>query len=322
LPDDDVKRERALLQVQQGDFKGYLENLTPLGPDDPALDSTVLEALARGFEATSFFDQAMGSLQRLVRQEPDNPRGHLLAGSILLRKRYAGQALEHFQTAVRQLPGALAPRLKLAECLLELGESRQAAAHLEALRKRYPRSPELLMSLAHLSEYRAQPAEAKRALRQLLDIEANHVDALVSLGRLEYRHDDPRDALVWLNRAIQMQPYKSEAWEAAARSHAALGNLDEEKRCLAEFARVGRELGEATRIAQLIMTEKANDLDLRIELAKRYERLHDPAKAIQWRLCTLHLDPRHAATHRALAELFERTGQPHRAARHRALARK
>ncbi len=70
------------------------------------------------------------------------------------------------------------------------------------------------------------------------------------------------------------------------------------------------------------MQEQVNDVSLRIDLAERYERLHEPAKAIQWRMCVLHLDPAHAPTHRALARLFEQTGQPHRAARHRGLAEK
>jgi predicted Zn-dependent protease len=321
LPDEELRRERALLQVQQGDFNGYRESLMPEGPNDPRLPPSVLEAMARGLEATSFFDQAVAMLQQLFQQDPENPRGNLLAGSIFLRKHHAAEALWYFQTAVRQLPDALVPRLRLAECLLELGQPREAATHLQALVERYPGNPEVLMAQARLAVYRAQPAEAKQVLRRLLTLKPNHVNALVALGRLEYRHGDPRDALICLNQAVEIQPYKLEAWEALAWCHAALGEPAEENRCLVEYARVGRELGEATRLALLVRQEKTDELDLRIELAERYERLHDTARAIEWRLCTLHLAPQHAATHRALADLFERTGQPHRAARHRALAK-
>ena len=131
----------------------------------------------------------------------------------------------------------------------------------------------------------------------------------------------PETALICLNQAVEIQPYKLEAWEALAWCHAALGEPAEENRCLVEYARVGRELGEATRLALLVRQEKADELDLRIELAERYERLHDTARAIEWRLCTLHLAP---STRRPTVRwpiCLKRTGQPHGAARHRALAK-
>ncbi len=321
LPAADVRRERALLQIQQGDFHGNIEYLQSetLGREPPP---DVLEAMVRGLEATLFFDQAVDCLQRLFVRETDHPAAHVLAGDILLRKRYAEPALHEFQTAVEQLPNAYRPRLRLAECLLEQGRTREAAAHLEALHERYADRPELMLAEARVAVYRAEPGAARGILHRLLAAHADHVDALVTLGQLEFRQGDPRDALPWLQRAIALHPDKPEAWETLARCHAALGESDAAKRSLAEFDRCSRELGEVTRRIVRVMQERPDDVLLRIDLAERYERLHEPAKAIQWRFCVLHLDPQHAPSHRALARLFAQTGQPHRAARHRALAEK
>jgi tetratricopeptide (TPR) repeat protein len=314
----EVKEERALLQVQEGDISGldYLKSIADGREPPPAL----LEALAYGMEATLFFDAAAECLQRLLQQEPDNPRARLLAGSIMLRKRYPSLALQEFEAAVRLLPNALTPRLRLAECLLDLGEPREAAAHLEVLEKQHADAPERLLVQARAAEYRAQPQRAREILNKLLAAQPAHVDALVAMGQLEYRDGEARQALPWLRRAIARHPDQAEAWECLARCYAALGESIEEKRCRAEFDRVTRALGEIRRLTVRVMQEKIDDIGLRIELAERYERLHEPGKAIQWRMCTLHLNPRHAATHGALADLFAETGQPHRAARHRALA--
>lgn len=320
-PPADVQRERALLQVQQGDFRGYIDYLqSSADGQEPPPD--VLEAMAHGLQATLFFDQAAMCLQRLLAQEPDHVRAHLLAGDILLRKRHAEPALHEFQAAVEQLPDAFQPRLRLAECLLELGRVRDAAAHLEALHARYADRPELMLAEARVAVYRANPNEAREILHRLLAAHPDRVDALVTLGRLEFRQGAPQRGLPWLEHAVALHPDHPEAWEALARCHGAVGDADAEKRCLAEFDRASRALGEVTRLIVRVMQEQPDDVNLRIDVARRYERLHEPVKAIQWRFCVLHLDPAHGPSHRALARLFDETGQPHRAARHRALAEK
>ena len=313
-PSEPVQRERALLQVQQGDFRGYLESLKST-LDSSAPPADVLEAMARGLEATLFFDQAAECLQRLFAQEPDHARGHVQAGNLFLRKRYAEPARHEFEAAVKQLPDAFRPRLRLAECLLDLGEVREAASHLATLAERYPDAPELLSAQARVAVYRARFAEARGILHRLLAAHPDHLDALIALGQLEYHQGDPKDALPPLERAVKRHPDKPDAWETLARCHAALRNADDAKRCLKEFDRASREFGEVTRLTVRLMQEQADDVKLRIEVAERYERLHEPAKAIQWRLCVLHVDPHHTPSQEALARLFEQTGQPHRAAR-------
>jgi predicted Zn-dependent protease len=234
--------------------------------------------------------------------------------------KYDDQAREHFERAVRRLPDARRPRLRLAECLLKLGEAREAERHLRALDERSPDDPGVLLALARLHEYRGQVTEARRASDRLLDLRPAHGDGLVERGHLELHHGDARDALPGLRRAVEAHPGRADAWEALARCQEALEQSAEAQHSRDELARVKRELGELTRLALVVTQEKANDVALRAEVAERYERLGDFDRAIPWRICVLQLDPAHRPTHAALANLFEKTGQPHRAARHRALA--
>ena len=81
-----------------------------------------------------------------------------------------------------------------------------------------------------------------------------------------------------------------------------------------------RELGEITRLEVQLVQEKPRGIAEPMELASRYERLHLSAKAVGWRFRVLQFAPQHQPTHLALAEFFEGSGQPHRAARHRVLA--
>jgi tetratricopeptide (TPR) repeat protein len=320
LPDTDLRRERALLQVQQGDFGGYIESLTPRGANDPNLPTSVLEAMAHGSAATFFSDYALDCLKRELDQQPDSPRALLLLGSILTHKGFLGDAKEKFQAAMRVVPSALRPRLRLAECLLNRGEVGEAATHLEFLCQRYPDAPEVWFTRARLHEYRGQPQGAKTALARVLALHPNHVESLVAFGRLEFLHGNPRDALTSLHQALELNPDIQEAWEACAWCHAALFERDEEKRCLDEFIRIRRAQGEAARRVLMIAQDRTRPLPVRIEMAERYECLHEYGKAILWRFSALQLDSHNTSSHRALARMFEQVGQPHRAARYRSLA--
>jgi tetratricopeptide (TPR) repeat protein len=319
VPPGELRRERALLQVQQGDFRGYVESLTPRGPNDPTLPTSVLEAMARGSEATLFFDYAERAAKRVLDREPDHPRVQLLMGDLLVKK-HPHAALPHYQTAVRVLPDSLTPRLRLAECLLNLGECREAASQLGVLQERFPNSAEVLLAEARLHEYRGQADEASACLQRLLASHRDHIDALVFLGRLEYRRGNATAARTWLQRAVEVHPDQQEAWEALAWCDAELADPSAEQHSRAEAARIAQARGDATRIFLLTLQESAPVRERRTELAECYERLHEPATAITWHLCALHIDKDRAATHRALADLYEQTGQSHRAARHRALA--
>jgi tetratricopeptide (TPR) repeat protein len=315
---DAVRRERALFQIQQGDYRRPLEFLAPEGAG-PHLPMDALDALAHGYAQTFNKSEALKCLRRLVQHDRLHVRGNLLAGTLYASAKYYDWALPFFRNAVEGLPTAFRPRLELAKCLLELGQTREAAAQLQALRQRYPDDPDVLFSQARVHLYRAQTGEAKNVLQELVQSHADHVDALVELGRLEFQYGDPRISLAWLDKAIRLNPDKEEAWDAQARCHERLGQAKEAKRCLQEAARIRHEFGEVMRLALTATQEKLRDANLRFEVANGLERLHVPAKALQWRYCTLYVDPYHQPTHRAMAAFFERSGQPHRAARHRAL---
>jgi tetratricopeptide (TPR) repeat protein len=317
---DAVRRERALLQVEQGDFQGHLEFLAPRGPRDPKLSAETLDALAHGLAHTFFTSTALECLGRLLDQDPDHVRGNLLAGDIHTQMKYPEQAVPHFERAVQRLPHVVAPRLRLAECLLMLGQTQQAAGHLRFLRDNCPDEPAVGMARARLHVYRAELEEAKRLLDEVLARHADDVDALVERGTVEFHHGDPQRALSWLERAVAINPDRLEAWSMLANCHEALGRTEPKQRCQDQVARINREVGEALRRSLTVIQERPTNLELRADVADCWERLHEPDKAIGWRFCVLQVDAGHRPTHMALARLLQAQGQPHRAARHRALA--
>jgi tetratricopeptide (TPR) repeat protein len=229
------------------------------------------------------------------------------------------EAADQLERAVRRSPHAAAPRWRLAECLLELGKPREAATHLEFVRVRHAGDANIQFTQARLLIYRGQLDEAKRVLEQILAGDPGHVQALVERGQLEYRHGDAQQALAWLQRAVEVDPGKVEAWQGLVHCHESLDRPREAGACREELDRVLRELGEMTRLEIQDAQRPAAGIALPLELAIRCERVHLDARAAAWRMKILQTDPQHGPTHRALADYYERSGQPHRAARHRAL---
>jgi len=63
--------------------------------------------------------------------------------------------------------------------------------------------------------------------------------------------------------------------------------------------------------------ETPHDAALRYEIGMIFMRRGQTQEALRWLSGALQEDPRHRPTHAALADYFQRTGQPGPAARHR-----
>lgn len=312
-----VRRERALLQVWQGDFVEFMERVAPRGAADPTLTAEELEALAHGYNELSDDIAALMCLERLTASAPNAWRGHLLAGEIQLRTSRAEEAVLNLERAVAAAPHFETPRRRLAEALIELGRVREAARHLEPLVQKFPDSAEVQLLRGRVLNYRGQTTEARAALERALVLAPNHVTALIESGRLELRAGDPKAARERFRAALAHEPNNPEAWDGLALAQAALG--EDAAAAKTERARVLRESGEATRMFNELSnrTDRRPDTVVMLALADRCERLNLRDKATALRLQAVLLNPTAPEPRRTIADYYERTGRSHLAARQR-----
>ena len=316
----DVRFERMLLQVQQGDLKPYevqTQRWPRLLPPNKIL---LLDALARGFAETYHVSDALQCLREIDEIEPEYVPALLLQSQLHMRYKRHEEALGPLEKAVAVVPDALPPRLQLAECLMSLGRPRDAVVHLEWLRQRRPAHAEVLLAMARCRIYRNQLDDARQMLDGLLVIHPRHVEALIERGRLEFRVGDLAQAAAWLRRALDVHPDHIVAWRLLEATTQAQGLADDHERAQAKVEQLDHDMGQLQR-QELRLTQElrpaANDL---FELGERWRSLHNDREAQKSYAGALQQDANHRPTHRALAALFAQTGQPHRAARHRALA--
>ena len=258
---------QALQCQNRGDVPGALALLAKLYHDYP-------ENLAGAWRyAGLLFDSgklgpARVVLETLVRQQLGEKPSVLEVRLLLAR---ACEKLQDFPAALAEYDTLIAVAPVKTEYVMARGLLRRSlqqwAAALDDFNlvgRERPNAEEVLWCRAEALLALARPAEAKPALRKLLEVKRNHGGALVALGRLLLDEGDVRGALEPLQAAVK---------EA--------GQLEP---CLL-LARAWRTLDEPLRGVNLLeekvplFADRQQQALLKHELALGYDRLGDRHKA-------------------------------------------
>jgi tetratricopeptide (TPR) repeat protein len=322
---DAVARERLLLSAQQGDLgdmEGLLQART--GPNDPEA-LLVLEALAKGYLNRAWDDDALTCLNRLLDRQPDNAPAWLLRAGVWERRALGGEpeheadALNDYEKAAALDPSFDARRGR-AGALYRSGRPWEALAEYERLRAERPDDADVLLGLARCRYNLNEADEARRLLDDLLERQPDHPAALLERGRVAFHLRELTEAERLLSRAVERMPACDlEALRLLCRCLAD-AHKDEEAGRRAEQVRE-RE-ADLLRVDRLVLRANRNptDVALRYEIAQQQTRLGREREGVAALFLVLEQQPKHGPAHAALADYFERTGQPARAARHRRAA--
>ncbi len=317
--DDDVQFERMLLQAQQGDLRPYEETLRRLSDEPGDRQNAVLMALAQGLADTLQTGEAAMYLERIAARDPDYLPMLLLSAEVRVRHERFAEARPYLDRAFGLAPQGLGPRLRLAECMLQQGEVQGAEEHLRELYDRYPAHAQVLFDLARCRIYRNDMEAACGYLDQVLDNEPRHVEALLERGRLELRVSAARAAQQWLRQALEINSQNLGALQALEAACRAVKDSEAAQTYRQRAEKLQIELGQLQRL-KIQASQEAYTLAALRDLGRRWHKLHNPREAQKYFFNALQLDPHDKDTHRELAAIFDESGQPHRAARHRALA--
>jgi predicted Zn-dependent protease len=313
-------RERALMRVQQGeltDVEAPLRDLVKQKDPDAPL---VLEALARGYFVNNRVAQTIDCLDLLLDQQPDHFPARMLRGRVLESLPDDDEAVKDYEHAVSLRPTSAEARLRYADALSRLGRTSEAVGQYECLRQRPPVLPEVVIGLARCRYDLNDADEARRLLDGLLADHPDHVAGLVEHSRLALHADRPADAERDLRRAVELSPFERDALLVLGRCLEEQGKGDEARDVQARRGLVEGNLKRITNLKAKV-GDYPHDPDLRRQIGVLYLGLGEDDQGLGWLASALTEDPRHAPTHAALADYYERVGQQDEAARHRRLAR-
>jgi tetratricopeptide (TPR) repeat protein len=311
--------EWALLGAQQGDLAGEDARLQNEARSEGRDTAEILEAMAKGYDASYQWPEAIDVLSALLQRRPDHVPALILRGKLLARIRQPHEGERDLRKAVEKAPGNAAAHAALADVLNRLGHTREAIYHYELALRDRPAPARTRLGLARALTDAAQLDEAIRHLDELLVDDPNHADGLVERGRLALRRKQYAEAESFLDRAI-----------ASARWHrdghllrlAVLKELKKTEAAAQCEARIAELKSEDALLGKLKLRARDNptDINVRWELWVVSRRNGLMEEGFAWLTEILRTDPRHVQTHAAMADHFFRAGQPRRAAQHQAMA--
>jgi Tfp pilus assembly protein PilF len=318
-PTEASRLEWALLGAQQGDFAGEEDKLRSAvdrnHPESPA----ILLALAKGYFVAYRRKDAIAALSRLLDRNPGHVPALLLRGTVFDSLRQLEAAEEDFRRAVGLAPENALAHAALAGLLNRLGHGREAIYHYEMAQRFGLADPPTRLGLARALTDASELAEAERQLEQLLAADPDNADGLVERGRLAIRQRRFAEAEPHLAKAVRIAPWHRDGQQLYCLALKELGRSEAAAQCEARLAELRVEDGIGGRL-KLRARDNPGDVEVRWDLWLWSLRNGESTEGLAWLTEILRTDPRRPEPHKALADYFDREGQPRRAALHREAA--
>jgi tetratricopeptide (TPR) repeat protein len=315
---EQVQLEWLFLRCQRGEVDELAPGLLALVDRGHAESVAILEALAGVYMRQARYLEALRCLDRWVEHDPNSVRARDWRGWVSNQLDHRGQAISDYERALELQPGRSEVRLRLAQILVDSSRQAEAVPHLERLRQEQPDNPEVLVALARCRLVQSRPDEARTLLDSVLATHPDDFDALLQRGKMDLQDRKFADAERWLRKALKRTPQNAEARYSLYLS--LQGQPGRQAEAREELARSRQDRQTRDRLTRLLRTElsaRPNDPDLAAEAGKLLLQLGEDERGLFWLHRALALDPRHAASHRALLAYYERTRNATKATEHR-----
>lgn len=295
---------RTALQLSPG----YPEALCNLG--------AALQDLGRPAEA-------IDPLRRALEAQPNSVVTLNNLGIALRDLGQRDEAYAHFRRAVELEPGFALARTNLGQMLLDLGQSDEALSQCEEAVRLQPNLAALHHNLGNALRALDRLVEARAAYLDALRLKPDLALAQVHLGLILQREGQLDDALVWLKKAVELEPGNITFWEYLAELYGAMEEPAEAIPCwervlaqdpnrAAAHLALGWALQEEGQLAAAgehyhaaAQLEPASAA-AKLNLGGLHEELGDMAAAEAEFRAALQLQPAYALPHGRLATLLRR----------------
>jgi tetratricopeptide (TPR) repeat protein len=137
-------------------------------------------------------------------------------------------------------------------------------------------------------------SEAEQLLRGVLAQQPNSSRALLTLGRLLTERGNARDAVPFLESAVELAPNQQDGWYNLARAYTRLGNRDRSQYCYAAFRRLS-SLNDALDKTIELLHAHPKSAPAHLKLARLYVQAGVNTKALNQYEVYLALNPRDSA---------------------------
>lgn len=154
--------------------------------------------------------KALAAARAVIAKQPQNPLGHVLAGTALAQQGNPAEARLAFEAALRIKPDHLPALNALAELDLAEGRPENALQRFDALLAKTPDSAPLLVAAAALQERAGRGEAALASLRHAVAANPRAHEPVVALVQYQLRQKNPAGALEVAQEAVRREPDRTE----------------------------------------------------------------------------------------------------------------
>jgi tetratricopeptide (TPR) repeat protein len=284
------------------------------------LDPEVAEALVRIYLSTFRLNEAGDVLDRWARAVPTDARPYLLRTEIETRtSREPEIAIGSYREALKRDPGLDQARLGLAEMLRISHHNAEATQEYATYMARKPEDPLGYLGAGQNAAEMGDTEYAVRWLDRAIELAPRNPVILAARATVEMRNHRFAEALVYLDRAVEADPFDHANRFQRMIILTRLGKkaqADAERQVL---ERIRRDQEEFSRIRDGLLASP-QDPGLRSEAARWLMTHGHEQEAIEWANMVLAAEPSHPAMNRLLADYYRKRGQQGLANFHEALA--
>jgi predicted Zn-dependent protease len=266
------------------------------------------------------FADAHGYLSKWIELTPDDFQAHVWRSMAKERLSDVPGARADAERAVALAPANFSAQLSFGQILLQLTEFREAEKVLERLAQRYPRDPVVAMRLAQ-AKGKLQPdgVEAARILDDLLTRFPDDSPVLLERGRLALQMGEAARAEGWLRKAAELAPWEYEVQYVLLQSLRQQGKLAEADRVEKTVRRLEAASHRLQEFNEKLKKEPYN-LSNHCAIAEILLEAGNHPQAVRWLQTALKIDPHQPQANLLLADYYDKSGEPRKAARHREAA--
>ena len=319
-PADAIALERGLGLIQNGIYNPELDALCARHMARADADHyVILEALSQGLTKTYRLKEALVCLNRMLVLQPNSAYALRRRAWIYSQSEELEKAEADYRRALEIDPEDSGARLGLAEILLRFRKNgAEAAEHFERLRASRQDST-IALGLAQSWRLAGRSEDARRLLDDWLRSHPRDGLALAERGQLAMNEEAFEEAVNFLRQAEANAPYLFDAHYTLFLCLTRLGRTAEAEECRVrmeqakdESKKLKEEMAQLTRQLQ----QAPDDADLRCRIAQLFLR-YGEEEGLRWLLLNLQQHPNHRPSHLALADYYDKQGQPAPAAEHR-----
>jgi predicted Zn-dependent protease len=311
----DIELERAMIQTQSGNLAQSEFLLVAALNDGHAESPQILEVLVPCYMADFRWFEAGPMADKWTELKPGSARAWKARGEIAERRLKKNDAVNAYREAVRLAPDDHTNQISLARMLIETRQAGEAAEHLQRLTNAGLTGPTVTVLLGLCREAQGKLDEAKALFDRAIAEFPSDPLAHYHRGRIELnRH--PELAAPFLRRAAELDASDPQILYSLMLCVRDVGTADEVRDIEARWSQCNTDLKRVVDVARQV-SRNPRDADLRCEMGEIFLRNGREADGLRWLESALREQPDHEATHRLLAEHYERKGRSAEAAHHR-----